>query len=104
MLLRRRKADVETELPNRIERTFLVPLSESQRLAYQTHEAVVTRLLAANRRRPLADRQRERLMRELNMLRMICDSPYILNASDRTCPKLDELSRACWPSAWATRR
>ena len=93
ILLRRRKTDVETELPNRVERTFLVPLSESQRTAYQAHEAVVTRLIAANRRRPLTEPQRERLMRELNMLRMICDSPYILNASDRACPKLDELSR-----------
>ncbi len=93
ILLRRRKADVETELPNRVERTFLVPLSESQRLAYQAHEAVVSRLIVANRRRPLTEPQRERLMRELNILRMICDSPYILNASDRACPKLDELSR-----------
>ena len=49
--------------------------------------------MTANRRKPLAEPQRERLMRELNMLRMICDSPYILNASDRACPKLDELSR-----------
>ncbi len=93
LLLRRRKADVETELPNRVERTFLVPLSESQRLAYGAHESVVTRLIASHRRKPLAEPQRERLMRELNMLRMICDSPYILNASDRACPKLDELSR-----------
>ena len=93
LLLRRRKRDVETELPNRIERTFLVPLAESQRLAYQAHEAVVSRLMTAHRRRPLAEPQRERLLRELNMLRMICDSPYILNSADRTCPKLDELSR-----------
>lgn len=93
ILLRRRKTDVETELPNRVERTFLVPLSESQRQAYQAHEAVVTRLIASNRRKPLAEPQRERLMRELSILRMICDSPYILNASDRACPKLDELSR-----------
>ena len=93
LLLRRRKADVETELPNLAERTFLVPLGESQRHAYRTHEAVVTRLLAAARRRPLPEPQRERLMRELNMMRMICDSPFILDPSDRACPKLDELAR-----------
>ncbi len=93
ILLRRRKADVETELPNRMERTFLVPLSESQRSAYQAHEAVVGRLMATHRRKGLSEEQRERLIRELNMLRMICDSPYILNSNDRTCPKLDELSR-----------
>ncbi len=93
LLLRRRKADVETELPNRAERTFLVPLGESQRHAYRTHEAVVTRLLAAARRRALPEPQRERLMRELNMLRMICDSNFILDPADRACPKLDELAR-----------
>lgn len=93
LLLRRRKADVETELPNRVERTFLVPLSEPQRAAYQAHETVVTRLLAANRRKPLPEPQRERLVRELNMLRMICDTNYILDPSDHACPKLDELAR-----------
>ncbi len=93
LLLRRRKADVETELPNLVERTFLVPMSESQRAAYQTHEATVAKLLAANRRRPLAEPQRERLMREMNMLRMICDSLYILQSDQRACPKLDELAR-----------
>ena len=93
LLLRRRKADVETELPNLAERTFLVPLSDSQRQTYRTHEAVVTRLLAAGRKRALPEPQRERLMRELNMLRMICDSNFILDPSDRACPKLEELAR-----------
>ncbi len=93
LLLRRRKADVETELPNRVERTFLIPLSEQQRTAYLAHEAVVGRLLTAARRKPLPEPQRERLIRELNMLRMICDTNYILDAADRACPKLDELSR-----------
>ena len=32
-------------------------------------------------------------MRELNMLRMICDSNFILDPADRACPKLDELAR-----------
>jgi hypothetical protein len=93
LLLRRRKSDVETELPNRLERTFLVPLSESQRIAYQAHENVALKLVAANRRRPLPPLQRDRLMRELNMLRMICDTNYILNSADRACPKLEELAR-----------
>ena len=93
LLLRRRKADVETELPNRVERTFLVGLSDGQRMAYQAHEGIVQRLLAAHRRRPLGEPQRERLMRELNMMRMICDTNYILNPADKTCPKVEELAR-----------
>jgi hypothetical protein len=30
---------------------------------------------------------------ELGMMRMLCDTPYILDRDDRTCPKLDELER-----------
>ncbi len=93
LLLRRRKADVKTELPHTTERTFLVPMTESQRTAYATCEASAAKLLASNHRRPLQPGQRERLMRELNTMRILCDTPYILNGTDRTCPKLDELGR-----------
>ena len=93
LLLRRRQADVASELPNRAERTFLVPLSERQRLAGQRIELSVDKLLASQRRRPLTGTQRERLIRETNLLRMLADTGYILDARDRTCPKVDELSR-----------
>ena len=42
-MLRRRKADVETELPERSDRTFFVPLSTEQQTEYENHEAVVAR-------------------------------------------------------------
>jgi hypothetical protein len=93
LLLRRTKAEVASELPNRSERTFLVPMGERQRGAYRAHAAVVDKLLATRRRRPLPDVQRERLTREANLLRMLADTGYILDARDRTCPKVDELSR-----------
>ena len=32
-------------------------------------------------------------MRELAMLRMICDTTYILDREDRTSPKIEELGR-----------
>ena len=38
-MLRRRKADVETELPDRTDKTFFVPLSDGQKKAYTDHEA-----------------------------------------------------------------
>jgi superfamily II DNA or RNA helicase len=93
LLLRRRKADVASELPNRSERTFLVPLGDRQRSASRAREAVVNKLLAGQHRRPLPAAQRERLIREANMLRMLADTGYILDAHDRTCPKIDELGR-----------
>jgi hypothetical protein len=91
LLLRRRKADVETELPGRTDRNLFIPLSHPQREAYQDHEAVVLRLARIAKRRPLTKEEQEKLMRELAMMRMICDTNYILDPEDRTSPKIEEL-------------
>jgi SNF2 family DNA or RNA helicase len=41
LLLRRRKADVETELPGRTDRNFFIPLSPEQSVPYFEHETEV---------------------------------------------------------------
>jgi hypothetical protein len=91
--LRRRKAEVETELPDRTDKTFLVPLSPEQSNRYAEHEANVARLASIARRRPLTQQESEKLLRELNMMRMTCDTNYILDPKERACPKLSELSK-----------
>jgi len=91
LLLRRRKAEVETELPDRTDHNHFVALSESQQAAYADHEYQVARLVHAAKRRPLTKQEQEKLMRELAMMRMICDTNYILDSEDRACPKLAEL-------------
>ncbi|HZC58723.1 MAG TPA: DEAD/DEAH box helicase, partial [Chthoniobacterales bacterium] len=91
LLLRRRKADVETELPGRTDRNLFIPLSHEQRGPYEDHEAVVSRLVHIAERRPLTKQEQEKLMRELAMMRMICDTNYILDRNDRTSPKIEEL-------------
>ena len=91
LLLRRRKADVETELPGRTDRNLFIPLSHQQREAYRDHEAQVSRLINIGKRRPLTKQEQEKLMRELAMMRMICDTNYILDREDRTSPKIEEL-------------
>ena len=93
LLLRRRKADVETELPGRTDRNLFVPLNASQSVTYADHELQVARLVHLARRRPLTKREHERLMRELAMTRMICDTNYILDPNDRTSPKVEELQK-----------
>ena len=90
-LIRRRKADVETELPSRTDRNLFVPMSAVQREAYGEHEMVVARLVSVAKRRPLTRQEQDKLMRELAMMRMLCDTTYILDSNDRTCPKLGEL-------------
>jgi hypothetical protein len=92
-MLRRRKADVETELPARTDRTFFVPLSGEQKGEYDDHEAAVARLAHAARRRPLTQAEQDKLLRHLAMMRMVCDTNYILNPEQRACPKLHELEK-----------
>ncbi len=92
-LLRRRKAEVETELPDRTDRTLFVPLSAPQKAEYDGHSDVVARLAAQAKRRPLSQQEQDKLMRHLAMMRMVCDTNYILNADDKVCPKLGELEK-----------
>jgi hypothetical protein len=92
-LLRRRKVDVETELPDRTDKTYFVPLSPEQRNRYAEHEASVARLASIAKRRPLTQQESEKLLRELNMMRMTCDTNYILDPKERACPKLGELEK-----------
>jgi superfamily II DNA/RNA helicase len=52
-MLRRRKRDVEIELPGRTEKTFFVPMVEEQARRYGDHEYLAQRLAAVAQRRPL---------------------------------------------------
>lgn len=92
-MLRRRKADVETELPDRTDRTFYVSLSHEQKIRYYEHEQQVARLANIAKRRPLTQQESEKLLRELAMMRMVCDTNYILDVKERACPKLAELEK-----------
>jgi hypothetical protein len=92
-MLRRRKADVETELPERTDRTYFVPLSDEQANRYSDHEREVQRLASIAQRRPLTEPEQKKLQRELAMCRMTCDTNYILDPEERACPKLKELEK-----------
>lgn len=92
-MLRRRKLDVETELPERTDHNHFVPLHDLQKQNYAIHEQQVMRLVNIALRRPLTKQEQEKLQRELAMMRMICDTNYILDPEDRTCPKLGELGK-----------
>jgi superfamily II DNA or RNA helicase len=92
-MLRRRKADVETELPARSDRNFFVRLTAEQQGEYDGHEGVVARLGNIARHRPLSQPEQDKLMRHMAMMRMVCDTNYILNPDQRACPKLAELEK-----------
>ena len=91
LMLRRRKSQVETELPDRTDRNHFVTLTPNQRANYEDHEAQVAKLAHLLKRRALRLEESQKLLRELAMMRMICDTNYILDQDDRESPKIDEL-------------
>jgi superfamily II DNA or RNA helicase len=93
VMLRRRKCDVEHELPGRTVKNYLVGMAEEQRLRYEEFEGQVGRLARLAQRRPLTQQEFERLQRLLACMRMLCDTPFILDPNCRLSPKLEELER-----------
>ncbi len=91
VMLRRLKRDVEAELPERTDRNHFVEMSKTQQSSYAYHSEIVAKLTRIAQSRPLRKEEQERLMRELAMMRMLCDTCYILDDKDKTCPKLEEL-------------
>ena len=93
IMLRRRKREVEKELPGRTVKTFFVPMAEEQAARYADYEYRARRLASIAQHRPLKKEEFERLQISLACMRMICDTPAILDPDCRVCPKLEELER-----------
>ena len=93
VMLRRRKEDVEGQLPGRATKTFFVHMTKAQTDLYADYEYRVRKLAAQARKRPLAKEEFERLQRYLACMRMICDTTYILGDENVDCPKLEEIER-----------
>jgi hypothetical protein len=66
-------------------------MTEEQKLRYADYETPASRLIALAQRRPLRKEEFDRLQQLLACMRMICDTPYILDPACRVSPKLDEL-------------
>ena len=93
VLLRRRKAGIEEGLPERSDRNYFVGMTEEQTARYAEQEDGVARLCAMAKRRPLSPKEMERLQRMLAMMRMLCDTCYILDPKVKDSPKADEAMR-----------
>lgn len=94
ILLRRRKHQVETELPDRTDRNHFVRLTPAMQIDYDDRKLQASRLVHRSLRRPLTKEESDRLMILLAMMRMICDTPSIIKGNEcEDCPKLDEIAR-----------
>jgi superfamily II DNA or RNA helicase len=93
VILRRRKADVETELPGRTLKTYFTPMTEEQQLRYDEYAYRAAKIANLAERRPLTKEEFDRLQMLMACMRMICDTPAILDPNCRDSPKLEELER-----------
>jgi len=93
IMLRRRKAEIETDLPGRSFNNFFLEMTEEQRLRYIDEERIVARYARLADRRVLTPEEFKLLQAALARMRMTCDTPYILDPKVRDCPKLEELER-----------
>lgn len=93
VLLRRRKAAVEDELPGRLTKTYKTGMTPEQERRYAAHLQEVAALYETGKRRPLSPKEQERLQIELGLMRMLCDSCYITDREIKDSPKLDEFEK-----------
>lgn len=93
VLLRRLKKNVEEQLPERTVNNFFVKMEEEQAIRYEEYNLRVARLLQITKKRPLNSEESKLLQQYLACMRMLCDTPYILDENCRICPKLDELKQ-----------
>ena len=91
VMLRRRKEEVEGQLPGRTINTYFVPMHKEQSLRYEEYAAKVARIANIAQTRPLKKEEMERLQQYLACMRMLCDTPYILDQNCRQSPKMEEL-------------
>ncbi len=91
IMLRRRKEEVEGDLPARTDKNYFVSMTKEQEIRYDEYNTRVARLMAAAQRRPLRKEEWEKLQISLACMRMLCDTPYILDQECNDSPKLDEL-------------
>ena len=92
VMLRRRKAEVLTQLPERVDNRIFVPLTPQQRVHHDENGGIVTRIVARWRKTGyLSDSDQKRLHIALQYMRMACNSTWLLDHETDHGHKVDEL-------------
>jgi superfamily II DNA or RNA helicase len=93
VLIRRQKAQVLSQLPERLDKNFFVPMTDMQRKHHEENREIVARIVQKWRRyRFLSEADQRRLMIALQNMRMSCDSSYLLDRETDHGVKADELA------------
>jgi SNF2 family DNA or RNA helicase len=91
-MIRRRKKDVLLQLPERMDKFLFVPMTEEQMVVHTEHKEIVARLIQRWQRQGfLNEKDRHSLMINLTMMKMVCDSTYIIDQQTRHDTKIGEL-------------
>jgi superfamily II DNA or RNA helicase len=92
VMLRRRKAEVLTQLPERVDNQIFVPLTPQQRIHHDDNGDIVARTVARWRKTGyLSDADQRRLTCALQNMRMVCNSTWLLDHETDHGHKVDEL-------------
>ena len=92
IMIRRTKKEIIDQLPGRIDKNFFVEMTPEQKSDHWDYYNVVARL--ANRwieQGFLSEEDRQNLLINLNCMRMVSDSTYILNRKTNSGNKINEL-------------
>ncbi len=91
-LVRRTKKEVLKQLPKRTDKNLVVPMTQPQREMHREFADQVAKLVIKWQRMKFLDElDRQKLLKNLNLMRMVCDSTYIVDQSTNYQTKVDEL-------------
>jgi superfamily II DNA or RNA helicase len=92
LLLRRRKSEVLSQLPPRVDNTIFVSMTAEQRIHHDENGEIVARIAQRwGRTGYLSDTDQRRLTCALQNMRMACNSTYLLDRKTDDGAKPDEL-------------
>lgn len=91
-LIRRTKAEVLKELPERMDKNLFVPMTLEQREIHDEMQRLVSKLVGKWQKFGfLNEVDRQKLIMSLTRMRMVCDSTFIIDQRTRKDTKVDEL-------------
>ncbi|MEI7981963.1 MAG: SNF2-related protein, partial [Bacteroidota bacterium] len=92
IMIRRSKKEVMSQLPERMDKNLFVSMTEEQMNLHTEFGDIIARLVNKWKKMGFLNEQdRQRLMINLNLMRMVCDSTYIIDQQTRFDTKIGEL-------------
>lgn len=90
-LIRRTKKQVALQMPKRQDQNLFVPMTNEQMAMHEEYKEQLAKLVYKWRKMHfLSEKDRQRLLQYLSMMRMVCDSSYILDQKSRYDTKVSE--------------